>query len=467
MLIAVKALKEDMGQNICNDSLDPLGFFQKKRKECPKGVTLKLKANKYLVVQFVSPSTNKLVEKTIGAKEFNEENIILAVTKTHKIRDALDSLNKTSEFWQWYDEEILKLNRIRIDLKTYREIFSEIEKEYFNGYHKNTKRKRSRESISDLNSFNRTKGVYIKRFKSLDKCPDWKEIKEVLYSWPQGTKMFKDAYYFFKDVVRRSGKKDLLEVFDDINPAQTIFSERQSCSWDDFKLWFLNTKKEIDDISVIDYKINYRSWLWVSAMCTVYGLRPSEIAAAQNLTTDWKSGHITIPAINSPNNENLLLVIGEFTYFGTSTKTGNRICKPMITDKILWDDLNLRTVLLPEYHCSSSKPEVIARGFSDRLIAFLKKFNAPVTQAYALRHLANQLGEKYGIPQEIRARTLGHSVAVNEKVYKSRTNLGTEIDLLLNHNKQAVGYDLAIEKIKNSGIEIDSTIEKVLKIIYE
>ena len=456
-----------MGQNIYSNFSDLLDFFRRKRKECPKGVTLKLKANKYLVVQFVSPSTNKLVERKVGAIRFDEENIILAIGKARKIRDALDNLDKASDFWQWYDEEILEINRIKSDLKTYREIFSEVEEEYFNGHHKNTKRKRSRESISDQNSFNRTKGVYIKKFKSLDKYPDWSEIRGVLYSWPQGTKSFKDAYYFLKDIARRSGKKDVLEAFSDINPAQTIFSDRQSCSWDDFKLWFLNTKKEIDSISVIEYKVNYRSWLWVSAMCTVYGLRPSEIAAAQNLTTDWKSGHVTIPAINSPNNENLLLVIGEFTYFGTSTKTGSRICKPMITDKILWDDLNLRTVLLPEYHCSSSKPEVIARGFSDRLIVFLKKFNAPVTQAYALRHLANQLGEKYGIPQEIRARTLGHSVAVNEKVYKSRTNLGTEIDLLLNHNKQAVDYDLAIEKIKNSGIEIDSTIEKVLKIIYE
>ena len=456
-----------MGQNVNNNSLDLLDFFQKKRKECPKGVTLKLKNHRYLVAQFLSPSTNKLVEKTIGAKEFNEENIILAVTKTRKIRDALDNFAKTSDFWQWYDDEILEINRIKSDLKTYREIFLEVEEEYFNGHHKNTKRKRSRGSISDQNSFNRTKGVYIKKFKSLDKYPDWNEIRGVLYSWPQGTKSFKDAYYFLKDIARRSGKKDVLEAFSDINPAQTIFSDRQSCSWDDFKLWFLNTKKEIDDISVIDHRINHKSWLWVSAMCTVYGLRPSEIAAAQNLTTSWKLEDVTISAIDSLTNESLLLVIGEFTYFGTSTKTGSRICKPMITDKTLWDELDLRTVRLPEYHCSSSNPEVIARGFSDRLIAFLKKFDAPVTQAYALRHLANQLGERYGIPQEIRARMLGHSVEINDSVYKSRKNLKTEIDLLLNHNKQAIDRQMAIERIENSGIKMNPTIEKVLKIIYE
>ena len=455
-----------MGQDIYRNPTDLMAFFQRKRKECPKGVTLKIKTNKYLVAQFRSPSTNKIVEKRLGAVGFNEENIIIAIAKTHKIKDALDSLTKASDFWQWYDEDILKINRISSDLKTYKEIFSEIEQEYFDGVHRNTKRKRDRESISDKNSFERTKGVYIKKFKSLDKYPNWKEIEDVLYSWRQGTKSFKDAFFFLKDVVRRSGRKDLLEIFNDIDPTQTIFSKRQSCSWNDFYSWFLTTKKEIDNISAIDFYLNYKSWLWVSAMCTIYGLRPSEIAAGQNLTTEWKSENVTIPAVNDPGNENLLLVIGEFTYFGTSTKTGSRICRPMVTDKILWDDLDLRTVRLPEYHCSSSKPSVIARGFSDRLIAFLKKFNAPITQAYALRHLANQLGEKYGIPLEIRARILGHSVEVNSRIYKSRRNLQTEIDLLLNHSKEAIDYNLAIEKIKDSGIDMDPTIGKVLRIVY-
>lgn len=455
-----------MGQDIYRNPEELMAFFQRKRKECPKGVRLKIKRKKYLVAQFYSPSTNKIIEKKIGADELSEESIILAIAKTHKIKDALDSLTKASDFWQWYDEEILKINRINSDLKTYKEIFSEIRKEYFDGYHKNTKRKRSQENISDQNSFNRTKGIYIKRFKSLDKYPAWNEIKEVLFSWTQGSKSFKDAYYFLKDVAQRSGRKDILEAFDEIDPIQTIFSSRQSCSWDNFYLWFLATKKEIDGTSVIDQRLNHKSWLWVSVMCVTYGLRPSEIAAGQNLITEWKSEDVTIPAINDPNNENLLLVIGDFTYFGTSTKTGSRICRPMITDKMLLNELDLRTAQLPEYHCSSSKPDVIARGFSDRLIAFLKKFKAPITQAYALRHLANQLGEKYGIPREIRARALGHSMKVNDTVYKSRKNFQTEIDLLLNHNKHAIDYNLAIEQIRNSGIKMEPTIKKVLKIIY-
>ena len=36
---------------------DLLAFYNRKRKECPKGVTLKLQSNKYLLLQFVHPDT--------------------------------------------------------------------------------------------------------------------------------------------------------------------------------------------------------------------------------------------------------------------------------------------------------------------------------------------------------------------------------------------------------------------------
>ncbi|NET40623.1 MAG: recombinase [Okeania sp. SIO2B3] len=368
-----------------------------------------------------------------------------------------------SDFWDWYDKEILEISEIENDLKTYEQIFQEIEENYFNGFHKNTGRKRDRNNLSDQNSFKRTKEYYFKKISKRDVYPDWNGIQKVLFSWEQGTKSFRDAYYFLKDVASRSGNASLIKTLDEINPKQTIFSEKQSCSWDDFHSWHQLRSRELSSLPT-DVAERRRGWLWVSAMCVMYGLRPSEIAAVENLEVPWAKDDATIPAITDVNNKDMLLVVGEFTYFGASTKTGQRISRPMVTDKGIWDELHLKDVCLPIYEPNSNKPEVIVRGFSDRFSQSLKRMDCPVSQAYAFRHLANQLGEKYGIPQEIRARILGHSVAVNDRVYKSRKNLKTEIDLLMNHSKQPLSYELALERLEAQGLDFDRDI---LKIIYQ
>lgn len=153
----------------------------------------------------------------------------------------------------------------------------------------------------------------------------------------------------------------------------------------------------------------------------------------------------------------MLLVVGEFTYFGTSTKTGARIARPLILNQNIWDELRLKQPKLPVINSNSTNSKTLVNLFSGRFRKALIRMNCPITQPYAFRHLANQLGEKYGVPQEIRARSLGHSVAVNDSVYKSRSNLETEVDLLLNFSKSysngqefsPFDFDMAVEKIKS------------------
>ncbi|MEM1169251.1 MAG: recombinase [Cyanobacteria bacterium P01_H01_bin.35] len=417
-------------------------------------------------MQFVFPCSGKRRTKSCNA-EFTEDGIILAAAKAKKVKEALDIFSTASEFWEWYNKRILEINRVEKNLKTYKQIFQEIEKEYFDGFHRNTGRKRNRNNISDQNSFKRTKEHYFKKFPKHDNYPSWNDIQEVLFSWKKGTKSFKDAYYFLKDLAKRSKNNDLVKALNEINPKQTVFSNAQSCSWEDFHNWHLQRYSELGSL-LPEVSERRRGWLWVASMCVMYGLRPSEVAALENLTKPWGKDGVTIPAINDPSNEDMLLVVGEFTYFGTSTKTGQRIARPMVTDKSLWDKLRLQDIRLPIYNPTSKKPEVVARGFSDRLTQALRRMKCPVTQAYAFRHLANQLGEKYGIPQEIRARILGHSVAVNESVYKKRKNLKTEIDLLLNHSRQPLDYEIAVGKIKSEGGNIASPdMRMALKTIYQ
>ena len=74
----------------------------------------------------------------------------------------------------------------------------------------------------------------------------------------------------------------------------------------------------------------------------------------------------------------------------------------------------------------------------------------------------------YGIPQEIRARSMGHSTIVNETVYKKRSNVQTTIDLLTNSSKQPMSLEMAKESLMNKGIELSNeTVKSVLVVVYQ
>jgi hypothetical protein len=68
---------------------------------------------------------------------------------------------------------------------------------------------------------------------------------------------------------------------------------------------------------------------------------------------------------------------------------------------------------------------------------YLKRWKAPFTQTHADRHLGNLLGLQAGISVEVRAASMGHSVIMNETIYKKRQGIQTQIDVLTQSNKQA------------------------------
>ncbi|MBP0020255.1 MAG: hypothetical protein J7647_22205 [Cyanobacteria bacterium SBLK] len=296
----------------------------------------------------------------------------------------------------------------------------------------------------------------------------------MLFDWEQGTKSFKDAYSIIKKVIEEyvPYNKKMIEKLSKIDFKQRKYKEKQSISLDEFLNWFNNILHEVNTIKEKRCKESRQNWLWVCAMCITYGLRPTEVAAAKNLFEPVIIDGYTFPAICDPSNKELLLVLGDFTYFEVSIKTGNRVCTPMIKSKEMIEKLQIRNVSLPKYQPKKeSKNKTICEGFSKQYRQRLQKWECPVSQMYAFRHLANQLGEREGIPQEIRARSLGHSVAVNDSTYKKRSNIRTTVDLLLNHKKQPLPLDLAIEALKAAGFDVeeeaDNSVKAILRIIYQ
>jgi hypothetical protein len=426
----------------------------------PKGISFKIQNNKYLYLQWNSPLTGGRTSRNCNVP-FDESGVYQARDKAWKIKDALSKFENVSDFEEWYKKEIESVKELVNDFKTYREIFQEIEDEYFNGYNKFTKRPRSRDISSDKESFEDYYKDVFDKFSNWDKNPSWDEIKSVLFSWTQGTQTFKDAYFVCKKIASKSyNAKSLLPLFDEIDYKIVKRREAQSIDLKTFLEWH---KQKTEESAYTDtFEEVKESWLWVTSMCALYALRPSEIAAAINLDKPYTKDGVTIPAINNPENKTMLLVLGDFMYTGASIKTGGRICKPVTTNEALLNRLRIRKISLP---ITESKK---AGGFNKSHRQWLSNNNCPVTQAYAFRHLGNQLGEMYGIPQEIRARSMGHSTQQNDTTYKKRKNLKTTVDILTNHSKMPLSYDMAKDELERLGFDLeDKSVKAILRVIYQ
>jgi hypothetical protein len=397
--------------------------------------------------------------------DFSDVGIYQALDKAWKIRSALDTITGETELWEWYDREIIGKNVLVNDVITYREIFEQIETKYWSSRNKNTKRKRSKDLANDITTFDDYYMVVFKKFPDWDKSPKWDDLQSALFSWEQGTKKFSDAYSVIKKIINYCPNKDkLLALIADIDGIQTIFRDKQSISLDDFLNWHQQT---LDNASP-GHRETRESWLWVCSMCVVYGLRPSEVAAALNLTKPYAKNGKTIKALNDPTNTDLLLVLGDFTYFGTSIKTGGRVCKPLVVDSGIIERLRIRYPKLPACGKEASTSKQALLRFPNTFRNNLKDWKCPVTQIYAFRHLSNQLGELYGIPQEIRARSLGHSTAVNDSTYKDRDNFSTSVDILTKHSKQPLSLPMALDRLKALGIDTtDPSVKLILNVIYQ
>lgn len=438
----------------------------KVKSRMPDGVSFKLQGHKYLYLQFKSPITGERVPRDADLP-YDESGIYQGIDKAWKIKEALGRFKVASEFEEWYKTEILGENEIKNDLKTYREIITEIEEEFFNGYNIHTKRSRSRDIPNDCKTWKYGKLCCLKKISNWDEYPTISGLKTALFSYKQGTNSFKRAYYELRTVASKAANsRDLLEWFSTIDPEQTQYKEKGSISWKEFLDWreMMLAKK----LTKSDVKLARKKWLWVTSMCILYALRPSEIAAAINLYEPYTEKGVTIPAINDPENKDLLLVINDFSPVGVSTKTGKRVCKPVNTNPEIIEFLAIRDIALHEYKPrKGSLPETICKGFNTSHRTYLVNHDFPTTETYALRHLGNQLGEQYGIPQEIRARSMGHSVEQNDRTYKKRSNIQTTVDILTNHSRQPISLELAKSQLEQLGILNDESVQLALKVIYQ
>lgn len=442
-----------------------LDYFKQAQKECPKGVGLKKDSKtkvSYITLQF--KLGDKRVNKACGCY-LTIQGIADALRKAYLVASALESFSSETQFLAWYDDVILEKNVIKNDLMTFSEAIAKVEQEYWAG---RTKRRQQRDknSVSQQYSWRCVYGDYFKLLPQ-DKIVNLVDILSAINSKKQGTKCFKNCLCAMRKLAETVGNADLLSRLKEIDATQTEFREDlQTLSINDF----LKLYEEVLSIPNNDKRYNLESrkrWLWVFSMQVVYGFRVHEVFAVQNIDQPFKTKDgVTIPSLKEPSNHKMIAVVGEKTLINTTTKTGYRLCVPMIppTHPDLIERLKIKSGKLPEIHSNSSNPKVIVGVYNDRARRALKRWDKGFTQSHALRHLANLNGQMGGMPQEARAKSLGHSPQMNEGIYKKRANTKTTIDLLTQSTKEAIPLNGAIQAVKQ--ISSDTNTIKLLAVIY-
>ena len=323
------------------------------------------------------------------------------------------------------------------------------------------RRFRDRTSISQQATY---KDVYGRFYALLpqNKLFNTQDLLDALATKERGTKVYGDCLYAFRKLAAVAEHSGAIAALGKIKHVQVKFAQLQNAELDSFLMWMLQCR-----LSASERYLEQRNrWLWVYAMQLVYGFRVSEVFAIANLDKPFRTKDgVTIPALRDVDNERMIAVVGEVTTAGTTTKTGYRLAVPMLppSHPNLIDELNIRGGLPPVININTQDPSEITRRYAHNAGMMLKKWNAPITQTHALRHLANQNGKQAGISAEDRAANLGHSVGMNTATYLKREATNTRLAAIDAQNTRVMPLEGAMAVLKRVGVN-DKTVTLISEI---
>lgn len=311
------------------------------------------------------------------------------------------------------------------------------------------RRFRDRTSISQQATY---KSVYGRFYALLpqDKLFNTQDLLDVLATKERGTKVYGDCLYAFRKLAAVAEHSGAIEALSKIQHVQVKFRDLQNAELDSFLMWMLQCRLSAGE----RYAERREQWLWVFSMQLIYGFRVHEVFAIANLDKPFRTKDgVTIPALRDVSNLKMIAVVGEHTSGGTTTKTGYRLAAPMLppSHPNLINELHIRGGSPPELIIKSTDPKVIADKYNHSARLALKRWNAPITQTHALRHLANQNGKQAGISAEDRAANLGHSVGMNTATYLKREATSTRLAAIDAQNSRMMPLEGAIAVLKRVG----------------
>ncbi|MEG5136028.1 MULTISPECIES: hypothetical protein [unclassified Microcoleus] len=423
-------------------------YLKECQKATPKGVSIKCVTTGgrgYLQLRFA-----------IARKEYalscnchiTMQGITEAANKAVRVAEALKQCDTHSEFLDWYDREIRPKNKVRNDLITFGAAIAEVETAFWKGTDKK-RNKRDRASVSQQATYHSVYGRFY-ALLPVDKLFNSKDLLCALGTKAEGTKVYGDCLYAFRKLATTTKQKQVIDELFAIEHTQTQFRQLQNAELETFLLWMKNCLIQAGE----RYYHRRKQWLWVFSMQLVYGLRVHEVFAIANIDKSFRTPDgVTIPALRDISNIRMIVVVGDVTSSGTTTKTGYRLSAPMLppSHPNLISELDIRGGELPELNVVSTNPKVICEKYSHSAGLVLKRWNAPITQTHALRHLANQNGKQAGITAEDRAANLGHSVAMNTATYLKREATNTRIAAIDAMSSRMLPLEGAIAVLRRIG----------------
>ncbi|SKB11419.1 conserved hypothetical protein [Planktothrix sp. PCC 11201] len=464
----------------------------------PKGVAQRVETR--LNFKFTEPYQGGK-QKLLGSGcEWSIAGINDFLEKCIKLRTKLNEAKRegiNASEWDLWLKNILPSNKLGSDDRlTYRQIFEIIENEYYQGRHKFTGEKRSRESVSCQSSFQRTYTDYFVKCLNWDEYPDWDNAKAFWERFPENTCQY-EALGKIKKIISycpELTKKEILPKLNRIKVEKKRGENTKAIDWEQFFEWLQSQEKLVQEMPE-KQAMAREGWLWIFKMCVAYGLRPAEIMSAINLFKPISNNEVKKlwgekgkkyadskginPAFNDKvNNPKMLLILGNgFEVTDTSgkkhfitNKTGGRFCYPPCQNKVILNYLKLQNipVQLPEYTPNAnSKPRTIAGGFSNELGDKLQDWKCPTTQGYSFRHLGKMMGLLSGLPIGVIAKNMGHTELASEQFYNRQT-MATANDLAEQATKYPLPYQVAIGELESSGFNLDDpSVKAILRIIYQ
>jgi hypothetical protein len=320
-------MSEKYNHEIGYESL--LKDFERYRKQSPKGVSL-ARDRDSILLQFKVGDKSR---SKYGCNcSFTLDGMVDALSKAHKVAEALKMFTSEVEFWQWYDKEIREIGAVKNDVLTFGEAIAKVEQNFWDRPDRR-RRKRDKNNPSDQSSWHETYGRFYKLLP-VHKKINFKDILEVIMSKEEGTRVRRYDTSAMKALARKNKREDILSELEEIDVTQTKFLELQTVELGDFLEW---TKKVLGITGSLHHRADIETrqrWIWVFSMQIVYGLRLSEVFAICNLESDYKvSEKEVLSCYNHPDNPHHLIYIGDMTIFGTTVKTGKRLARPLVPPK--------------------------------------------------------------------------------------------------------------------------------------
>ncbi|MDY7008892.1 MAG: hypothetical protein SWX82_34535 [Cyanobacteriota bacterium] len=442
----------------------------------------KQKSGTYLLLQFTIPlknSTSTRVNWTCNC-DYTIEGINQIVEKAKLVSNKLSKSHSYVEFKEWYERNIKSELKIADDVITFGEAIKCVEDYFFSGYSQSYPRVNDKNHSKWNSWWSSYDSVYYQYFKHLPlkQTINFSDMFDVINSKCAGSSARNRCIQAMKKLCECAGidsiKSELCKLDKRIlshrNP-QTIgindFVELHDAVWEHGVNSSTYTKRHLE---------TRRRWLWTFSMQVVYGLRIHEVFAIANIDEPYTTkDNVVIPSLKDPNNTNMIIVVGNETCIGTTTKTGFRFAVPNIHPEYpdIIDRLRIKEGKLPDNRPRpNSSPSTIKKFFPNKAHRVLRSWqdelgidpSKQLTQTHALRHLSNYIAKISGKSDVQTSLSFGHSVRSNTTTYMKRRTSQTAIDLLVSKT-QPLSLQGAVALLKsisgNSNDISDGSLELI------